>query len=38
MKLTVDLSLLQQAVMSMGAEQINSEVTNKFIPIEPIDK
>ena len=38
MKLTVDLSLLQQAVKSMGAEQINFEVTNKFIPIEPIDK
>ena len=38
MKLTVDLSLLQQAVMSVAAEQINFEVTNKFIPIEPIDK
>lgn len=38
MKLTVDLSLLQQAVNKMGAENIHFELSNELIPIEPIDK
>jgi HNH endonuclease len=38
MKLTVDLSILQQAVTTMGAERIEFELSNKLIPIEPIDK
>jgi hypothetical protein len=38
MKLSVDLSLLNNAVQRMGAEQINFEVSNNIIPIEPIDK
>jgi hypothetical protein len=38
MKLSVDLSLLNHAVQRMGAEQIDFEVSNKIIPIEPIDK
>ncbi len=38
MKLTVDFSVLQQAVETMGAERIEFELSNKVIPIEPIDK
>jgi hypothetical protein len=38
MKLTVDFSSLQQAVTTMGADLIEFEVSNKVIPIEPIDK
>lgn len=38
MKLSVDLSSLHNAVQTMGAEQINFEVSNEVIPIEPIDK
>jgi hypothetical protein len=37
MKLDVDLSLLQQAVIAMGAERIDFELTRNLIPIEPID-
>lgn len=38
MKLTVDFSSLQQSVITMGADLIEFEVSNKVIPIEPIDK
>lgn len=38
MKLTVDLSILQQAVSTMGAESIDFALSNELIPIEPIDK
>ncbi len=38
MKLSVDLSSLLSAVHTMGAEQINFEVSNVLTPIEPIDK
>jgi hypothetical protein len=38
MKLTVDFSVLHNAVKTMGAERIEFEVSNKVIPIEPIDK
>ncbi len=38
MKLTIDLSMLHNAVNIMGAERIEFELSNKLIPIEPIDK
>ena len=38
MKLTVDLSLLHQAVKTMGADIIDFELSSELIPIEPIDK
>ena len=38
MKLTVDFSALHNAVKTMGAERIEFELSNKVIPIEPIDK
>lgn len=38
MKLTVDFSSLHNAVKTMGAEGIEFELSNKIIPIEPIDK
>jgi hypothetical protein len=36
-KLTVDLTLLHQAVKTMGAESVVFELSNEFVPIEPID-
>lgn len=38
MKLNVDLSSLHLAVKTMGAELIDFELSNKVIPIDPIDK
>jgi hypothetical protein len=38
MALTVDFSRLEQAIKTMGADLIEFEVSNKVIPIEPIDK
>lgn len=38
MKLTVDLSLLQQAVIIMGAEKITYEPTTSLIPTKKIDR
>jgi hypothetical protein len=37
LKLSVDLSLLYQAVKTMGAESIEFEITNEIDPIKPID-
>ncbi|KGJ97947.1 HNH endonuclease [Colwellia psychrerythraea] len=37
MRLTVDLSSLQQAVKAMGAERIDFELSSELTPIEPID-
>ncbi|WP_244900989.1 HNH endonuclease [Paraferrimonas haliotis] len=37
MKLTVDLSLLNQAVKTMGAESIDFELSSDLVPLEPID-
>lgn len=37
MKLTVDFSLLHNAVKRMGAASIDFELSNDLIPIEPID-
>lgn len=38
MKLNVDFSLLEQAVRTMGAEQIQFDITSDIIPIEPLDR
>ncbi len=37
MKLSVDYSLLHHAVKTMGAENVIFELTNEYVPIEPID-
>ena len=37
MKLNVDLSLLEQAVRTMGAEQIQFDITSDIVPMEPLD-
>ena len=37
MKLNIDFSLLEQAVQTMGAEQIQFEITSDVTPIEPLD-
>lgn len=38
MKLEVDFSLLEQAVVTMGAETVEIQLDDEIIPIEPIDK
>ena len=38
MKLEVDFSLLEQAVVTMGAEKVDIQLDDEIIPIEPIDK
>ncbi|MFD1383511.1 HNH endonuclease [Rhodanobacter aciditrophus] len=38
MKLDVDFSLLEQAVVTMGAETVEIQLDDEIIPIEPIDK
>jgi hypothetical protein len=38
MKLSVDFSALHYAVKNMGAGNIEFEISNKLVPIEPIDK
>ena len=37
MKLSVDFSLLEKAVTTMGAEQIKFDITSQVVPIEPLD-
>jgi hypothetical protein len=37
-KLTVDFSALHHAVKNMGAGNIEFQISNKLVPIEPIDK
>ena len=37
MKLSVNFSLLEQAVKTMGAEQIKFDITSEVVPIEPLD-